>query len=42
VLGETVRRVEQHERVLCDVLPDLRNRITELEGALAPACCPRA
>jgi hypothetical protein len=35
-----VRRVEQHELLLCDVLPDLRNCISELEGALVRLLLP--
>jgi hypothetical protein len=34
VLWEVVCRVEEHERLVRDVLPDLRNRITQLEEAL--------
>jgi|SRR6516225_961060 hypothetical protein len=34
-LHEASRRLNQHEGLVRDVLPDLRNRITELEGALA-------
>jgi hypothetical protein len=44
VLWELVRRVEQHERLVGDVVPDLRNRLTRLERALtaaAPACPAR-
>ena len=33
-LHEASRRLNQHEGLVRDVLPDLRNRITELEGAL--------
>jgi hypothetical protein len=33
-LHEASRRLHQHEGLVRDVLPDLRNRITELEGAL--------
>jgi hypothetical protein len=33
-LHEASRRLHQHEGLVRDVLPDLRNRITELEEAL--------
>jgi hypothetical protein len=33
VLWEVVRRVEQHERLISEVLPDVRSRRTALEQA---------
>jgi hypothetical protein len=33
-LNEAIRRLQHHERLVRDVLPDLRNRLTELEEAL--------
>ena len=33
-LDEASRRLEQHEGLVRNVLPDLRNRITQLEDAL--------
>jgi hypothetical protein len=35
VLWELVRRIEQHERLVREVVPDLRNRLTQMERALA-------
>ena len=35
VLSEAARRLRQHEQLVGEVVPDLRNRITELEAALA-------
>jgi hypothetical protein len=34
ILQEASRRLNQHEGLVRDVLPDLRNRITQLEEAL--------
>ena len=34
-LREAARRLRQHEQLLREVVPDLRNRICELEEALA-------
>jgi len=31
-LQEAARRVKEHERLLCDVLPDLRARVDQAEG----------
>jgi hypothetical protein len=40
VLWELVRRVEQHERLISEVLPDLRNRLTRLECLVVSAQLP--
>jgi hypothetical protein len=36
VFGKIVRRVEQHERLLSEVVPDLCSRLTVLEAAAIP------
>ena len=35
VLSEAARRLRQHKQLLRGVVPDLRNRVTALEAALA-------
>jgi hypothetical protein len=34
-LHEAVRRVRQHERLVAEVIPDLRRQLTEAEGKRA-------
>jgi hypothetical protein len=41
VLTEAVRRLKQHEQLLREVVPDLRNRIGELEAAVALLLRPK-
>jgi hypothetical protein len=36
LLTEAARRLRQHERLLREVLPDLRNRLTRLEAGAIP------
>jgi len=40
VAEEVLRRVRQHEQLLADVLPDLRNRLTSAEQLLTTAFTP--
>jgi hypothetical protein len=36
---EAIRRVEQHERLIQEVVPDLRSRLSQWEAGRSRGCC---